>query len=271
MLFKIKFVPVVFLFTISCGESTAFKETELGRFEITVAGENNPTGPSADGTVPLEKILIAPATEGSEGGSQSERTQASKVEAALAETTSQGAGSVNGSDAGKGQQSHSGKSSYSAGPTASSQGSTDVSDEQTMQLCSNLFQGKAKYIKLIRSTDSASAIQANSETVIAVRLSGNQTKFGLNVGGSQKLAGLCIVAVGNMPTTDISSSVNMGQIVYVGRGNQSQASFAFSNATLDTAYVNLKGNSHLVSFDGVGASVCSSLDQNQGKSTIDCN
>lgn len=273
MFSKMKLAPVVFILTVACGESTAFKESELGRFEITVAAGNDPTFPYADGTVPLEQSLGAPGAETRSVSAAGTNAQApvsnqAKIQATLAETDRSSDSVESGTEVEKGGKTQGQAEKGAAGNPSGN--SSEISDEQTMKLCSTLFEGKAKYMRLIRSTDATSAIHANSETVIAVRLSGNQVKFALNVGGSEKLAGLCIVATGNMPSTEISSSVAMGQIVYVARGNQSKATFDFHGATLDAAFVDLKGNKHHVGFGGVGADVCSSLDLNQSKSTVSC-
>ena len=270
MILKVKITPVFFLFVAACGDSTVFKEIEVGQIKVTVAGENDPSAPSIDGSVPLERVLDTLTSQTiSEEGTETESTNSSKVEAGLAETDSSSKHSGSGSEGGnnqKGELASADQDNLSVG----SDSTAKTLDEQTMKLCSELFKGKAKYIKMIHSPDSVATLQANSKTVIAVRLSGNQAKFDLNVGGSQKLAGLCILATGNMPSTKISSSVDMGQIVYVGRGNQSRASFAFNASKLDSAYVNLKGNSHKVNFEGVGAAVCSTLELSQGKSTVTC-
>jgi hypothetical protein len=266
----IKIAPLFLVLSVACGETTAFRETELGRFEVTVGGENSSNSPSADGTVSLESVLNDPASDQEALSDGEEATNSAIVKTTLSEADDP---SSDAGKAGTGGETVKAGFGAAAGPTPS-QGSSpqgaEISDQQTMSLCSKLFQGKAKNIRLVRSTDAASSIKAGPETVIAVRLAGNQAKFKLNVGGSEKLAGLCIVAAGNMPLSEISSSASMGQIVYIGRGNQSKAHFTFTSADLDAAYVNLKGNSHSVSFKGVSSDVCSSLDASSSKSSISC-
>lgn len=254
----IKLAPLLFILATSCGETTAFRETELGRFEVTVGGESSSNSPSADGTVSLESIGDEPSSE----------------EVATTEAKAAAKSAVVKSVFGEADEPALSAGAESEGETGVANGGSyqgaDVSDQQTLDLCSKLFRGKAKNIRLVRASDASSSLRTGANTVLAVRLSGNQSQFKLNIAGTEKLAGLCIVATGNQPQSNISSSADIGQIVYVARGNKSQAHFAFTSARLDSAFVDLKGHAHRVSFKGIGPETCDTIDPDQSQTSIQC-
>ncbi|RYZ54734.1 MAG: hypothetical protein EOP07_15480 [Proteobacteria bacterium] len=232
----------------------------MGRFEVTLGGESNSNSPSADGTVSLESIGNEPSSE--EGATSEAKAAAnSAVVKSVFGEADESALSAGAEDGAKGEAGVANGGSYQG---------ADVSDQQTLDLCSKLFRGKAKNIRLVRASDASSSLRTGANTVLAVRLSGNQSQLKLNIGGTEKLAGLCIVATGNQPQSDISSSADIGQIVYVARGNKSQAHFAFTSARLDSAFVDLRGHAHRVSFKGIGPETCDTIDPDQSQTSIQC-
>ena len=299
---SLKFRPVSLEFHIvlltaltlgACGDSMEFKETELGRFVVDVTDSANDPNAEA-GTFAIEDATSSDATSpGSPVLARNYVEMADAIDDALAPNLANfgpGSESESGNVPEKGNSAAGGKGpqdSATAGNSASAGGSnsnsnndggsssgsaSEPSDQQIVKLCSNLFKGKGRLIKMIDASQPSSSLQMTADTVLAVRLSGNQAKFAMTLNGSQKIAGLCIVATGNMPSTDVTSMVDMNQIAYVGRGNQSQAGFNFAPGVgLDSALLSLKGNSHQVALAGVGAAVCDSLEESGHGSSVSCN
>ncbi|MBC7659206.1 MAG: hypothetical protein H7249_05805 [Chitinophagaceae bacterium] len=274
---KIMLVPFVCFFMISCGDSTKFADVELGRFLVTVADK---TSTETDRSTENNGIPIATSPTDPSGDSRATVSSSTSESQSQLDTALAGAGLISGDstslstgDGHRSAQSGQGMGAKSPAGSGVSAGdsSSGISDSQLATFCSAMFRGKAKFLKILDATNPSARLTANSDTVLAVRLSGNSPHFALDINGDTKLAGLCIVVTGNQPVTEISSSVTMEQIVYVARGNESKAHVAFSSATLGSALVDMRGNQHTIAFDGVGSSVCSSLDFDSKHSRSTCN
>jgi hypothetical protein len=133
----------------------------------------------------------------------------------------------------------------------------ETDDKQTLSECSRHFRGKARKLTILSSGSVNDKLVLDADTVIGVRLSGNKQKFELNVSGVERLAGVCILATGNQPKVSIVSDVDLGFLVYMGRGNQSQGSIVLSNNhKLETSFIELKGNGNTLSLTGVASTHC---------------
>ncbi len=220
---------------IACGETTAFKAVEAGKFNIT-------TGSGGTTINDPDSESLANVSE----GDASESDPETLVNEVLKD--SEGVANVVQSDELLDDSKSKNKNNNKSGKG---------SDSQLTNLCSGLFQGHAKRIKIISSSSSSSNIDLDSETVLAFRLSGNQASLELNLEGQEAIAGICIIATGNQPTITITSSINMNKFVYIARGNQSKGVLTMNNEQkISASYLELKGNAHSLQLNGVEQEVC---------------
>lgn len=230
------------LLAYACGDGTSFVETEAGRVAIDV--KKGGAGESDD---PSKTYSVPDAAEGEDSPSL-DVVGKDVSDMDDGEDYAEGVDPDDGEGKGKGK----GKDDGQAGSDPV------VKNEDLAKACAKSFAGKAKAIRVISSEENLSNLSINEETVIAARLSGNQSKLTLDIAGVDKIAGICIFATGNQPQITINSAVNIGRLVYAAAGNQSKGVISLSQqAELEESVIVLKGNKHELEIKGVPASHCS--------------
>ncbi len=202
----------------ACGaETTPFKDVSASRYAVTV----NPLASSNDATFPIDDSGVDTSTE--EGATDDKES------------------ADNGSDS-KVKKEKKDKASE---------------DKSTLSECSKHFKGKASKLAVLSADSATGNLVLDADTVIAVRLSGNQQNFELNISGVERVAGVCILATGNQPKVSIVSDVDLGYLLYMGRGNKSAGSIVLSNShKLESSFIELKGNGNTINLDGVAQTHC---------------
>lgn len=204
----------------ACGSETVpFKDEIASRYAVTV----NPSASSSDATFPIDDSAVDASTE--EGAMDDNESAEDSSDAKLKKEKKDKASE----------------------------------DKSTLSECSKHFKGKASKLAVLSADSATGNLVLDADTVIAVRLSGNQQKFELNISGVERVAGVCILATGNQPKVSIVSDVDLGYLLYMGRGNQSAGSIVLSNShKLEASFIELKGNGNTLNLDGVATTHCDS-------------
>lgn len=236
-------LSLIVISVAACGDGTTpFTDVETGRFDITVSKD----GPTDDST---QAYSIETGVSEDETSPSEPMTPEDAVENFFA-------ASDKGEDATDGMG---GKDPASSSPAKSEDGPRGISTDkkQTFDLCSHLFRGQAKKLVVISADEKNTALELDATTALAIKVSGNQKALSLNLSGIERMAGICIIATGNQPKISIVTDVSVGKLAYIGRGNLSDGRIIFQNdRTLDTSYIELKGNGQNLTLEGVESSHC---------------
>lgn len=135
--------------------------------------------------------------------------------------------------------------------------------------CSKHFKGIGSKIVVLSAGDSVQSLSLSSQTVLAVRLTGNQPSLNLALAAGQPLAGLCIVMRGHESTLQLNNGATVKKMVYMAAGDQSKGDIQFSNG-LEASYIELTGHDAQLNLRGVDASVCDSARLRNHSAKIYC-
>lgn len=246
----------------ACGEGAVpFKDVETGRYEIKIGSGADAEDPSSS-SFPIE----SGTSEMSDPSEYGEVVEAAlKDDGTLADDDGD-EDEENSSDAADDESS-------AKGASAAHESSTqDSENKKTASLCGKMFAGKAKKVVVVAASALNETLNLDAETVLAARLSGNQESLSLAISGIESMAGICILATGNQPKITIQSDINIGQLVYLARGNQSKGVITFTNDhKLESSFIELKGNGHALSFVGADAAHCENASvKGNGNHAVNC-
>lgn len=122
------------------------------------------------------------------------------------------------------------------------------------------------------SQESDITVQQNG--VIAVKLTGNKSRLNLNLAGTAegaKVKGVCLFLAGNQSTADVKVGLEVGTLVYVGRGNQSQGTVTVAEAgVIQKLAGDLSGNQSRLSITGAGDHPCEKVRTRGNDSSFVC-
>lgn len=135
--------------------------------------------------------------------------------------------------------------------------------------CSQHFKGAASKIVVLSAGESAQTLTLGSQTVLAIRLTGNQQTLNLALAEGQPLAGLCLVLRGHESSIQLTSGATVKKMVYLAAGDQSSGSIQFSNG-LEASHIELTGHEAQLDMRGVDNSVCKAARLRNHSAKIRC-
>jgi len=133
---------------------------------------------------------------------------------------------------------------------------TTDSDGKLTKICADLVGVSVKKVKIAGNQPSVSM---RSGEAVAVKLTGNKAFLSLNlIGGRENgIEGICVFLAGNQAEAMITTNVNVGTLVYIGRGNRTKGQVTIGEGyQLQRSYVDLSGNQSQLSIDGDGQYFC---------------
>jgi hypothetical protein len=136
--------------------------------------------------------------------------------------------------------------------------------------CAELNGVKADSIRLVGNQ---TQLKISSASVIAIKLTGNQSTLSLELRGPAptKIAGICVFLAGNESDALIVNHIQVGRLIYVGRGNQSHTEFlTIAGASLGDVVGDLSGNQAGLSISGDGEYNCGNVRLKGRSSTYAC-
>ncbi len=118
------------------------------------------------------------------------------------------------------------------------------------------------------------ALAITSDTIVAIKVAGNQGRMDLNLSGAAdlKVKGICVFVSGNQSSFSANFGAAVGKLVYYGRGNQSKGIVNVSSAgKVANMYADLAGNQASFSISGEGSKSCPVPSRVRGKdSAVRC-
>ncbi len=135
--------------------------------------------------------------------------------------------------------------------------------------CSQHFKGTASRIVVLSPGESAQSLTLSSQTVLAIRLTGNQQSLKLSLAAGQPLAGICLVLRGHESSIQLISGALVKKMVYLAAGDQSKGEIQFSNG-LDASTIDLSGHEAQLNLRGVSSSVCNEARLRNHSARINC-
>jgi len=109
----------------------------------------------------------------------------------------------------------------------------------------------------VKVTGNKSSASLTSNTVVAIKLSGNQTYLDLNLAGRGSIAGMCIFVTGNQAIASVNTAVRLGNLIYIGRGNRSSGDIEVkASGEVSNIVADLRGNRASLSIHGEGIYNC---------------
>lgn len=273
-------LSALFVLAYGCSDETVpFTEETVGSYDISsvVEESNDPAiktfpiddEPSADAMAPVDELFV-------DDGSPAMDSPADADPDSVADfPRANGIGKKN-SNPGKG---HNGKTDETSGDAATDDATGGVADNggshspnqggisddpysegmddaALAKACGKHFRGKAKQIAML--SGEGGKVSVGPETVLAVRVSGNQRTLQLNFAAGEKIAGLCVFAAGNQPRIAVNSALDMKALVYVARGNSTSGTIHFDGNSVDESVIDLGGNSQTLAISGLGSEPCDS-------------
>jgi hypothetical protein len=178
-------------------------------------------------------------------------------------------------DAAPDSNSNSDSAPSNSGTAQSSSGSTPaygISSDDSKAIakaCSQHFKGTASKIVVLSAGESAQTLTLGSQTVLAVRITGNQQALNLTLAEGQPLAGLCLVLRGHESSIQLTSGAAVKKMVYLAAGDQSSGSIQFSNG-LEASYIELTGHEAQLDMLGVDDNVCKAARLRNHSAQIRC-
>jgi hypothetical protein len=156
------------------------------------------------------------------------------------------------------QDPESDSSSTESMPSHSSSPAYSISNDDSKSIaraCSRHFKGIASKIVVLSAGDSVQSLSLSAQTVLAVRLVGNQQRVKLSLAAGQPLAGLCLVLRGHEPSLQLTSEAGVKKMVYLAAGDESKGEIELSSH-LDASYIELSGHASQLNLRGVDEGVC---------------
>ena len=139
-------------------------------------------------------------------------------------------------------------------------------DEADTKKCSGIL---GKTVNAVKITGTERSIRVDSKNIFAVKLSGNHSSINLLLtnGLDQdpvKAPGVCIIASGNQPVSNIVvNGIELKEVVYIARGNKAKAAFEIRNdASIENFSTSLKGNIGETKIFGEGSYDCQTILRN---------
>jgi hypothetical protein len=142
--------------------------------------------------------------------------------------------------------------------------------DSEINACATLNGVSAESIKL---AGNQTQISVSSASVVAVKLTGNESRLSLEIKGSAKsrIGAICIFLAGNQTDALIQNHIQIGRLVYVGRGNQSHTEFlTVEGASLQDVIGDLAGNQAGLSISGEGEFSCGHVRLKGRSSSYEC-
>ncbi len=123
--------------------------------------------------------------------------------------------------------------------------------------CVSHFGGRSRVVVVGNKVDRALAITSN--TIVAIKITGNQGRMDLNLAshGDLQVKGICVFAAGNQARFNAKLGGTVGKMVYYGRGNRSQGNVTVAaGGAIESIYVDLAGNQSAFNISGDGDYTC---------------
>lgn len=103
-------------------------------------------------------------------------------------------------------------------------------------------------VKVVGDKSSASI---TSNSVVAIKVAGNQSNLDLSLRGKGSIAAICIFVTGNRGTASVTLGVGLGNFIYVGRGNGSSGDVnVIEGGSIANIAADLGGNGASLSIHG---------------------
>lgn len=170
------------------------------------------------------------------------------------------------------QEAEPGTSSGSSPSTSGSTPAYGISSDDSKAIakaCSQHFKGTASKVVVLSAGESAQSLTLSPQTVLAVRLTGNQQSLNLALAAGQSLAGLCLVLRGHESSIQLSSGAAVKKMVYLAAGDQSKGDIQFANG-LEASTIELTGHQAQLNLRGVNSSVCNAARLRNHSAKINC-
>lgn len=112
--------------------------------------------------------------------------------------------------------------------------------------------------QIVHVSGNMNNITIRSTSVLALRITGNQSKVTLDLSKTTgSIPGICVFLAGNQPHIDIDLGVSVGRMLYVARGNQASGSIRMeSSGDIKSSFFDLRGNSPSVMISGASDALC---------------
>ena len=241
-------------------------KTGSGDGEELLGDQTDAVANSSDGAGGESVLSDAQGANGSEHLGASEGSAASANHSAQEEP-----------DAGEnavGTASADSNSDSTSASTGDASGSEDFEDglakpsRGELAACAKLNGVSKERVKVVGNQSSAT-ITANS--VLAIKVAGNRSDLSLSLGGSGEIAAICLFVAGNQSRATIDVDVAMGNLIYVGRGNQSRGDVSVGqDGSLSNIVANLSGNQAALNVGGTGSYSCAKAVVKGNRSSMTC-
>lgn len=152
---------------------------------------------------------------------------------------------------------------------APSEGDEVINGAELAQCAKRLGVGKERIMVVGNRT----ALSLKTDQYVAIKLAGRQTSLDLVVTGALglKVPGICVFVTGHEATANIFLGLDVGKLVYIGRGDESQCQVQVSeNTVLSELSTDLAGNQAGFKIGGAGSFACGEVRQKGHKPSFQC-
>jgi hypothetical protein len=145
----------------------------------------------------------------------------------------------------------------------------DPIDPPTIEELSDCGLKFSKNIKRIIVAGSKKQINVDADSVLAIRITGNQNRVDIKTLSEANIGGLCFFLAGNQSQMSLTiDQASVGALFYRARGNQTSGEVLVNkDAKLNHTKVDLGGNNTKLSISGDGDYSCPSIKQKNGKAS----
>lgn len=154
--------------------------------------------------------------------------------------------------------SNSSSANVTAKPAESSGGTNGDpgnSAKAVAKACLPHFQGVSQKIRVI-DAERASDLSITPGTIIAFKLSGNNSKLSITLPAGNDLPGVCFFVSGHEAKVEFSTASLIQGFAYIARGDQSSGSIEFLAGSPTLSHISLKGNQPSLNVVGLDSALC---------------
>ena len=157
-------------------------------------------------------------------------------------------------------------------PPSESDNEASIPSESDIDLCSRHFRVNSTKVKGVNFQNGSSLGVGDGE-IMAIKLTGNQTRLDLNLVGNedQIIRGICVFMAGNRSQLNLNAQIDLGGLVYYGRGNRSTGAINIAEGhRLTKLYVDLAGANPQLTLSGAGEYPCDPVRLRNKKAEFHC-
>lgn len=140
--------------------------------------------------------------------------------------------------------------------TASAPAAAVSEAKAVAKACAPHFANLSQKIRVIDSATAQSNLTISADTVIAFKVTGNQSKLLVNLPAGSTLPGVCFFVSGHEAEVQFNTASAVQGFAYIAAGDQSSGKASFQAASPDVSHIELKGNQASLTTQGLSDGLC---------------